>query len=83
MNFQEAFTQKEMNLLKEVDTKIDNKDYSDMERMEISKKIIDYIMSEPKETIGNMRIEYDSILRKLNIDWLRKHISLKLMCLIS
>ena len=68
MNFQEAFTQKEMNLLKEVDTKIDNKDYSDMERMEISKKIIDYIMSEPKETIGNMRIEYDSILRKLNID---------------
>ena len=68
MNLQEAFTQKEMNLLKEVDTKIDNKDYSDMERMEISKKIIDYIMSEPKETIGNMRIEYDSILRKLNID---------------
>lgn len=68
MNLQDVFSKKELNLLKEVDTKIENKDYSETEQKVLFSKVIDYIMSEPKDIIGNIRIEYDSILRKLNID---------------
>ena len=48
MNLQEVFSKKELNLLKEVDTKIDNRDYSDVERKEMFNRVVDYIMSKSK-----------------------------------
>jgi len=64
MNLYEVFNEKERKLVSNFET-IENKDYTTEDLSRIEHKIIEDIMSNSKNNIQSVRVQYNGILDKL------------------
>lgn len=67
MNLYKESNQEELRLFKEVGIEIDDRDYTNEELRQCQNQVIEYIMSQSKNEISNIKSKFESVLRKINV----------------
>ena len=67
MNLYKESNQEELRLFKEVGIEIDDRDYTNEELRQCQNQVIEYIMSQSKNEISNVKSKFESVLRKINV----------------
>lgn len=67
MNLYKESNQEELRLFKEVGLEIDDRDYTNEELRQCQNQVIEYIMSQSKNEISNIKSKFESVLRKINV----------------
>ena len=67
MNLYKESNQEELRLFKEVGLEIDDRDYTNEELRQCQNQVIEYIMSQSKNEISNVKSKFESVLRKINV----------------
>lgn len=67
MNLYKESNQEELRLFKEVGIEIDDRDYTNEELRQCQNQVIEYIMSQSKNEISNVKSKFESVLKKINV----------------
>lgn len=67
MNLYKESNQEELGLFKEVGIEIDDRDYTNEELRQCQNQVIEYIMSQSKNEISNVKSKFESVLKKINV----------------
>ena len=67
MNLYKESNQEELRLFKEVGLEIDDRDYTNEELRQCQNQVIEYIMSQSKNEISNVKSKFESVLKKINV----------------
>lgn len=65
MNLYKIFNIEQIELLKEADVVVENRDYTTEERRYITNQVIGYIMNFSKKDISAIACKYESVLDKI------------------
>ena len=67
MNLYKESNEEELTLFKEAGIEIDDRDYTIEELRKCQNQVIEYIMSQSKNEISNVKSKFESVLKKTSV----------------